>query len=108
VFMKYGLLLLAPRLLVVFGNQSFYMEGVRANLLCRNFNTRPGFRGQEIWTNSNGERVGTTTFTLTVTRDNAGDYTCSVPTVPEILPFVYKVVAHCKFCKEYDITDAYC
>ena len=30
------------------------------------------------------------------TRELAGQYTCSVPTVPEIMPFVYDIVVQCK------------
>ena len=33
---------------------------------------------------------------FTATRELAGQYTCSVPTVPEIMPFVYDVVVRCK------------
>ena len=31
------------------------------------------------------------------TRELTGQYTCSVPTVPDIMPFVYDIVVRCKF-----------
>ena len=31
------------------------------------------------------------------TAERAGKYICSVPTVPEIKPFVYNIVVQCKF-----------
>ena len=50
-----------------------------------------------MWTNfTGGVAEGGNTLVLTAIRELAGQYTCSVPTVPEIIPFVFDMVVHCK------------
>ena len=88
---------LAPEALNLFGIESFYNEGATLNVVCLNRNQRPGFRGSEVWTNSTGGVTGGgNTLMFIATRELAGLYTCSVPTVPEIMPFVYDIVVRCK------------
>ena len=88
---------LAPAALQLFGVELFYNENATVNTVCRNRNQRPGFRGSAVWTNfTGGVAGGGDTLIFTATRELAGQYTCSVPTVPEIMPFVYDIVVQCK------------
>ena len=87
----------APESLQLFGIEPFYNEGATVYAVCRNRNQRPGFRGDEVWTNFIGGVIeGGTTLMFKATRELAGQYICSVPTVPEIMPFVYDIVIRCK------------
>ena len=86
----------APEALQLFGMEPFYIENATVNAVCRNRNQRPGFQGAEVWTNITGGMVEGTTLMFKVTRELAGRYTCSVPTVPEIMPFFYDIVVRCK------------
>ena len=82
--------------------QPFYLEGGNnTNVACVNFNQRTEYSVQdnnvEVWMNSAGEVVGTgRILNLTAIRGNAGNYTCTVPTVPLISPVMFEVVVYCK------------
>ena len=94
----------APEDLQLFGVEPFYNEGATVNTVCRNRNQRPGFQGSEVWTNFTGDVVEKgTTLMFTATRELAGQYTCSVPKVPEIMPFVYDVVVRCKLIVKVNV-----
>ena len=81
--------------------EPFYLEGGNnTNVDCVNYNRRSGYSVQsknvEVWMNSAGEVVGGRILNLTAIRDNAGTYTCTVPTVPLISPVMFEVVIYCK------------
>ena len=87
----------APEVLQLYNNEPFYNEGATVNIVCRNRNQRPGFQGDEVWTNSTGGIVASgSTLTFTATRDLAGQYACSVPTVAEIIPYIMDIVVRRK------------
>ena len=89
---------LAPEALQLFGIGSLYNEGATVNVVCVNHNQRPGFQGSGVWTNNNGGVArGGNTLMFTATREQAGQYTCSVPTVPDIMFFFeFDIVVRCK------------
>ena len=95
--MKIVSVISAPESLQLFGNEPFYNEGTTVNVICRNHNQRPGFQGTVFWTNFTGGVVGGgNTLMFAATRELAGEYTCSVPTVLEITLLVYHIVVRCK------------
>ena len=82
--------------------EPFYLEGGNnTDVRCVNFNQRLAYSVQinktEVWMNSAGEVVGSSRIlNLRAIRDNAGTYTCTVPTVPLISPVMFQVVIYCK------------
>ena len=52
--------------------------------------------GREVWTDSSGMVVGSTTLQFIATNEKSGSYTCSAPTVPAIPAVIYEMIVKCK------------
>ena len=73
IFFLFCFCFLAPEVLQLFDNLSFYSEGATVNAVCQNRNQRPGFQGSEVWTNFTGVMTGGgNTLMFTATRELAG------------------------------------